>query len=332
MAKRIVICCDGTWDTPESKNVSNVVKITRAIKPKTTKGMEQIVFYDWGVGTEDFVDKIFGGAFGEGIDKNIQDAYRFLVHNYAPGDEVFIFGFSRGAYTARSLIGLVRNSGLLKKVHADLIPKAYQLYRQRSGPDVKKAKEFRQQYSREIPITFLGVWDSVGALGIPLGIFHHENEEKYGFHDTSLSRIIKNAYHALSIDEKRKPFAPAIWKTKPEHSNTEQAWFAGVHADIGGGYKEAALSNLALKWMCDKAKNCGLELNNTYLSALLKRNNIDKLHISYKGVGYKLLGKYVRPIGVSNPDETLHPSVMKRHKNKSYNPSNLRDYLKQQGK
>lgn len=331
MAKRIIICCDGTWDTPETNNVSNVVKLTRAIKPKTSKGLEQVVFYDWGVGTEDFMDKILGGAFGEGIDKNIQDAYRFLVHNYGPGDEVFVFGFSRGAYTARSLIGLIRNSGLLKKVHADLIPKAYQLYRQRSGPDVKKAKEFRAQFSREISINFLGVWDTVGALGIPLGIFHRDNEKKYSFHDTSLSRKIKNAFHALSIDEKRKPFAPAIWTTKPEHTNTEQVWFAGVHADIGGGYKETGLSNLALKWLTDKAKSCGLELNMTYLNALLKQDNTDTLHNSYKG-GYKLLGKHIRPIGLSNPDESLHPSVLKRYKSKNYRPKNLVRYLDEQGK
>lgn len=326
MAKKIIICCDGTWDTPEGKHVTNVTKMARLVLPADAHGMEQVVFYDWGVGTDDMLDRIEGGAFGEGIDKNIQDAYRFLVHNYAPGDELFFFGFSRGAYTVRSLVGMIRNCWLLTKEHADLIPKAYQIYRSRSGPDVKTADNFRRQYGRQATIKFLGVWDTVGALGIPLGLFKKENEEKYSFHDTTVSRIVENAYHALSIDEMRKPFAPTIWKTKPEHSS-EQAWFAGVHADVGGGYPQAGLANLALKWMADKATLTGLAVDSAFLQSLLNGDTDTRLHNSYKGM-YKLLGRLIRPMGVTNHDETVHASAIKRYQtDPGYRPKNLVAYL-----
>ena len=165
--KRIIICSDGTWNNPEQKNVTNVVRTARAIRPVDRRGMPQLVFYDWGVGSEGVGNKVAGGVLGKGIDKNIQDAYRFIVHNYVDGDEIYLFGFSRGAYTARSTAGLIRNIGILKKIHAHLIPRGYKLYRQKSKPDAPTAIEFRRKYSHEVRIAFVGVWDTVGALGIP---------------------------------------------------------------------------------------------------------------------------------------------------------------------
>ena len=326
MAKRIIICCDGTWNTPEKKDVTNIVKFARAIKPADSDGKEQVVFYDWGVGTDGGADKIKGGAFGAGIDKNIQDAYRFLVHNYAKGDEVYVFGFSRGAYTARSLIGLIRNCWLLKKSNADLIPEAYEVYRSKSKVDANKTKNFRSTNARKIKIKFLGVWDTVGALGIPLGIFGKRNERKYSFHDTTITSIVNNAYHALAINEKRKPFKPTIWKTKLKRKNTEQVWFFGVHCDVGGGYKEARLSDYALKWMADKAKACDLVFNDSYLKKIKDKNDI-RLHNSFT-VPYYALGKHIRQIGANNSDESLHPSAKKLYKNsKKFRPENLIKYL-----
>ena len=327
MPKRIIICCDGTWNTPEPKYVTNVTKIARAIEPTDEIGNEQVVFYDWGVGTENKIDAMRGGAFGKGIDKNIQDAYRFLVHNYSPRDELFFIGFSRGAYTVRSVIGMIRNCWILKKSNAALIPKAYAIYRSRSGPDDKAAQKFRLKYARKANIHFLGVWDTVGALGIPLGLFRKSNEKKYGFHDTVISRIVKNAYHALAIDEKRKPFTPTIWKTKIRRKNTEQVWFAGVHSDIGGGYKEAGLSFHTLKWMLGKAGQCDLSIKNSYINSILRERSPDKLHNSFS-ILYKFFGPYIRKIGITNNDESLHPSVLKRYRsNKNYRPANLRNYI-----
>lgn len=320
MPKRIIICCDGTWNTPEKKDVTNVTKFARAIK-QSDSGTPQVVFYDWGIGTDGGADKIKGGAFGAGIDKNIQDAYRFLVHNFAIGDEVYLFGFSRGAYTVRSLVGLIRNCWLLRKFNAELIPDAYKVYRSISGVDDKKAKAFRLKYARKIRIKFMGVWDTVGALGIPIGLFGKYNEKKYGFHDTTITSIVDNAYHSLAINEKRKPFKPTLWKTKPKRANTEQVWFVGVHADVGGGYKEAHLSDIALNWMVKKATQCDLSFNDYYLKKI-KDNNKVILHSE------SLLGTHIRDIGVTNFDESLHISVKALYqKNKKYRPKNLIKYL-----
>lgn len=327
--KRLIVCCDGTWNTPESKYVTNVVHIARAIQPVTKDGTQQIVFYDWGVGTDGTLDSIGGGALGEGIDKNIKDAYRFLVHNFEPDDELWFFGFSRGAYTVRSCIGLLRNSWLLHKAKAGLIDKAYHIYRTKWHADAENAQLFREPNGRAVSIKFLGAWDTVGALGIPLKIFRPFNPKRYLFHDTSISSTVENAYQALAIDERRKPFAPTIWKTKSSRERTEQCWFTGVHNDIGGGYREAGLANIALKWIVDKSSMSGLELNQTYLDTVYSDNNESKLHSSFK-LPYSLLGSQRRPIGDYNTDETLHISAENRFfENDKYQPKNLRLYLEQ---
>jgi hypothetical protein len=190
MKKRIVICCDGTWNHPEDKTPTNVVKIARSILPEgtnraTRKSIPQIVFYDWGIGTGNLGEKLAGGAFGKGLDKNIQDAYRFIVHNYVKGDELFLFGFSRGAYTVRSLGGLIRNCGIITSNKADLIPRCYTIYRSSAGPDCNTARNFRNDNAHhkdsagEKPeIAFMGVWDTVGALGIPLRLLDVMRNER----------------------------------------------------------------------------------------------------------------------------------------------------------
>ncbi len=324
--KRLIVCCDGTWNTPELKDVTNVVNFARAIKPTGTRGVPQVVFYDWGVGTDKGVDKWTGGALGKGIDKNIQDAYRFLVHNYDPGDELFFFGFSRGAYTARSLVGLIRNAGLLTKTHAHLIPDAYAMYRSRAKPDAKSARKFRRIrcHAAMADVKFLGVWDTVGALGIPVEILRRFNDKKYRFHDTRISGIVMHAYHALAIDEKRAPFRPTIWKTKPGRKHTEQAWFAGVHCDVGGSYPDTGLSYKALVWMVQKAAACGLSVDKRYMRSLKLKNSPEKLHDSYTWP----LPKYIRQIGRTNADESVHPSALARRRvRKGYRPKNLEAFL-----
>jgi uncharacterized protein (DUF2235 family) len=323
MKKRLVICCDGTWNTPERENVTNVAKVARAIRPTDSRAVEQVVFYDWGIGSGNRSNKMKGGLAGKGLDKNIQDAYRFLVHNYKAGDELFLFGFSRGAYTVRSLIGFIRNCGLLKKTHAHMIPDAFAVYRSSTKPDVPSTRSFRRKYSRDAEVKFLGVWDTVGALGIPLGIFARTNEKRYSFHDTKISSIVKNAYHALAIDEMRKPFAPVIWKTKPGRRNTGQAWFAGVHSDVGGGYVDSGLSDKALVWMVEKATACGLAMDMSYMESVLMVGSPETLHRSFKG-SVRFAGKYVRSVGVTNRDEFVHDSALARYRSrKSYRPKNL---------
>ena len=183
-----------------------------------------------------------GGAFGVGLSRNVRECYRFLVENYEPGDELFFFGFSRGAFTARSPAGMVRNSGILRREHANRLDDAFALYRSRDdarAPRGTKATLFRRSFSHEPRIHFIGVWDTVGALGIPvigLGLAALVNR-RWGFHDTALSRTVDLAYHALAIDEERGPFVPAMWhqQARPASRPSSRSGSPGAHSDVGGG-------------------------------------------------------------------------------------------------
>lgn len=304
--KRIAIFADGTWNSPEQGEATNVLRMARAVKP-VADGVDQIAFYDWGVGTDR--KRISGGITGEGIDKNIMDCYRFIVHNYNRGDHLYLFGFSRGAYTARSLAGFIRNCGLLKRRHADRIPDAYKLYRKRtkaSHPDEEKAVAFRRGFAvaNLTPIEFVGVWDTVGALGIPVPFWGALGEREFLFHDTRPSGIIQHTRHAVSIDENREDFEPTFFDKKPGF-DLKQIWFAGVHSDIGGGYEERGLSDHACKWMIEEADGFGLRFE-SHLEQSLSPGHTDKPHKERKGV-YLLRGKLFRTI-----DGPLHASVKKR--------------------
>ena len=269
--KRLIICADGTWGSPETKHPSNVVRLTRAIAsygfscgtPNEQAKDEQIVYYNWGIGTD--ADKHFAAITGAGIDKNIQDCYRFLVHNFALGDELFFFGFSRGAYTVRSLAGLVRNAGILKSKKAERIPEAYAMYRRRSraaSPDSLAAEDFRHQYCHadRTPLAFIGVWETVGTLGMPTPFWGSLNKRSFLFHDTALSSSVKTARHALALDERRSDFAPCLWQPKTG-VDLKQSWFVGSHSDVGGGNANTALSTLALVWLASEAQSQGLRLD-----------------------------------------------------------------------
>ncbi|MDZ7291495.1 MAG: DUF2235 domain-containing protein [candidate division KSB1 bacterium] len=336
MPKRIVVCSDGTWNTPDQRDgkvfcPTNVVKMARAIAPLARDGWAQVVFYDEGVGTHWGLDRLTGGAFGVGLSKNIKDAYLFLINNYIDGDEIYLFGFSRGAYTVRSTAGLIRKCGLLKKIHADKVPEAYKLYRQRDAtPDTEAAILFRQNFSREIRIKFIGVWDTVGALGIPLRGLRFLTRRRYQFHDVRLSRSVDYAYHAVAIDERRKPFKPTLWETANAPGQTvEQVWFAGVHSNIGGGYRDTGLSDLAFLWIKEKAEAAGLTFDQEYIDTVFHPDPFGVMRNSKKGL-YLLTGNYLRPIDAgTNSNESVHASAITRYHNYSppYKPPNLTDYL-----
>jgi uncharacterized protein (DUF2235 family) len=339
--KRIAIFCDGTWNTPDESESgklcqTNVVKMANALSPTSIDGKRQILYYDTGIGSEgSMIKRVFDGATGSGISRNILEAYRFIIQNYEPGDELFLFGFSRGAYTVRSLSGLIRNSGILKIINIDQIDRAYQIYRSRKPdlqPRAEEATLFRKTFAVEesTRIQFIGVWDTVGSLGNPLflnGFFGKQNQ----FHDTELSSKINYAFHALAVDENRKSFEATLWHQKDDSKNQvlEQVWFAGIHSDIGGGFVETGLSDIALKWMLEKAESCNLNFE----SIGMNPSPDAEKHESYTGF-YKLQSKLLRPIdalipGKGKTNESLHLSVIERYKNdKSYRPGNLEKYLK----
>jgi uncharacterized protein (DUF2235 family) len=208
MSKRLVVCCDGTWNFPDRQCLTNVTKVALAIATVDSKGTEQRTFYHRGIGSNRR-ERIRGGAFGFGLSRDVCDTYRFLVQNYEPGDELFFFGFSRGAFTARSTVGLVRNAGILRQEHVDRVSEAYALYRSRTKTNTPRGREatlFRRSYSYEPRIRFIGVWDTVGALGIPLDGFRLISllNKRWEFHNTELSTSVDAAYQALAIDEEAR--------------------------------------------------------------------------------------------------------------------------------
>ena len=197
-------------------------------------------------------------------------------------------------------------------------------------PDAPTAIEFRRKYSQEVRIAFVGVWDTVGALGIPSRILRHLNKKKYAFHDTSLSKIIAHACHAVAIDEKRVDFKPTLWERLPrEGQRIEQLWFAGVHCDVGGGYAEKGLSDTALRWMWSRAASHGLAFDRRYQRRYVAANPLDKLHRSWKGI-YWAKGTHHRPMGELPPQlRGLHSSVRERYlRKRDYRPKKLVAFLK----
>ena len=219
MTKRLVVCCDGTWDDADAGgSFSNVVRLSRAIQAKAENGTEQIVYYQSGVGTgSDLATKVTGGAIGVGLSRNVRDAYAFLANNYCDGDQLFLFGFSRGAYTARSIAGLIGWAGILHKHDMDdfgLLWESFKL-RARPGdpldPAWTDARASFPDRHKDMPIECVGVWDTVGALGIPGnigGLF----QQFFNFQDTELGVRVRNAFHALAVDEHRKLYEPTIWR------------------------------------------------------------------------------------------------------------------------
>ena len=343
--KRIVICADGTWNEAEKPDPelgrplpSNVLKVARAVRPKSKDGMiDQVVYYHYGVGTAGGLDTWTGGAFGEGIEENIRALYRFIVYNWEPGDELYLFGFSRGAFTVRTLAVFMHDVGLLQKKDEYYTRQLYSLYENGLRKDTPEWQSAIEEMKLNLkssdirdspPILFIGVWDTVGALGAP-GFIGRLNKGKYKYHDIGLNSSIKNAYQALAIDERRSTFAPNLWTRAGWTGTLSQAWFAGVHSDIGGGYFPDTLAEEALQWMVENAERHGLEFDPEYLDHYLPCFN-GNLHDSMT-VMYRLLGTLERPIGQHLQDgEAIHKSALDRMAREpcAYAPPNLIAFLK----
>jgi uncharacterized protein (DUF2235 family) len=344
--KRLITCSDGTWNKPDNKDrgklvETNVEKMFRCICSEDTsdqeKTVQQLKVYDQGVGTGySWKDRVLGGATGAGIDKNIKDMYTFLMLNYEPGDEIFLFGFSRGAYTARSIGGLIRNCGILKPEYMLLLDKAYGLYRDRnkySAPDSDLMTSFRKRYAYEdkTPIKFIGIWDTVGSLGIPLPWYKLRNRDRYKFHDLTLSSTVEYAYQGLAIDEKRKLFMPSLWqesntvRNDPNHKQQmEQRWFAGVHSNVGGGYVDSGLSDVALNWLIEKSKeNAGLCFDENCLEAI-KPDFKGELRNSYTTLYWFWWPTRRKIMQEEYPGQVIDSTVWERFEaDNHYRPKNL---------
>lgn len=331
MAKRIVVCCDGTWNTAGQRSPTNVSKIYSAITLRAADGTEQRAFYRQGVGTSRW-DRIRGGAFGFGLSRHIQDAYRLVVESYEDGDDLFFLGFSRGAFTARSTVGFLRKAGILRREEAHRVDQAYALYRSKHLPDSAEAVAFRKAYavSDEPAVRFIGVWDTVGALGVPNVGLPGTNflNRRWAFHDTKLSSKVQSAFQALAIDESRRPFEPTLWEPQPHavDQQLEQVWFVGSHCDVGGGYPDRELADISLYWMIDRARSCGLEFTSDR-APLDPGLALGPAHDSATGL-YKLLPPVHRVLGRTDPaHEYVAATAVQRHRNGGYAPRNLTTYL-----
>jgi uncharacterized protein (DUF2235 family) len=286
MSKKIAYCADGTWDSSTSH--TNVYKLYKAL----ITGAGQVPLYDDGVGASgNPIVKLVGGAFGTGLWQKIKDGYTKISHVYEAGDQVFIFGFSRGAYTARSLAGMITACGLPSQNFSDgMVDTVFNAYRDKNNrADLLKKVANWNLVNAEI--TMVGVWDTVGSLGIPSAV-GAVDPIAYGFLDTNLHPSIKNAYQALAIDERRAQFPPTLWNGPAAAGQTlEQVWFTGAHSDVGGGEPDdlpgtTALSDVTLGWMMSKAASLGLQFDPTvlaqYTMPLDPALALDTFHESWK--------------------------------------------------
>ncbi|OIQ27176.1 MAG: hypothetical protein BM562_15165 [Alphaproteobacteria bacterium MedPE-SWcel] len=288
--RRLVICCDGTWNTADqhengTPTPTNVAKLHSLVDTQDRSGTGQIVYYRTGVGTSGgFFRRALGGAIGLRLEDDIMSAYKFLAETYAPGDEIFLFGFSRGAYTVRSLAGMVSNVGLADLRPDHLSPyddpwqivkrlmERYQSNKVQGEKTVLQSALLRERPLKNVPFhdratlgfRFIGVWDTVGALGIPddKGLLRLVlgDPRKHGFRDTELGGNVACARQALAMDERRQDFTPTLWTKWAPGQDVQQRWFPGVHGDVGGSYADCGLGDLTLDWMLQEARKNGLGL------------------------------------------------------------------------
>jgi Uncharacterized alpha/beta hydrolase domain (DUF2235) len=270
--RRFVILLDGTWQSDRGERPpTNIVHLRDLILPRVetkTATIIQQIYYDAGVGTDGSpLKRLWDAATGGGLEDAVRAAYRFLCLNFTPGMEIYVFGFSRGAFSARSLVGYIHAAGLLKPeaCGAENESRAWQFYRtpkRRRLPAEKLALAGLCWGEAGVRVNCLGVFDTVGMRGIPADAFRWRNARKYGFHDTDLSSIVDYAFHALALDEGRKHFSATLWSYSFHSSNrrVEQVWFPGTHSDVGGGIEDTHLSNIPLCWMTSRVQDCGLGL------------------------------------------------------------------------
>lgn len=329
--KSIILCADGTWNTPHGDSPGASDTNVRKLYCALTNDPSQLKYYDSGVGTDGTpLDHLSGGAMGEGLFQKVQDCYQFLSDVHDPGDRIFLFGFSRGAYTTRSAAGMIAGFGV-PTINLDnmTVKRIFAAYRE---PDpAKKAAlkaSLKSAYALiDVTIEMVGVWDTVGSLGIPGIFFNLLNQKKYGFLDTTLHPLVHHGYHAVSIDERRAQFKPTLWTNPdgsflPNNAQVEQVWFSGVHSDVGGGYAESQLSDITLSWMMHKARENGLlfspDAEAQYLSVPLV-DTVGEAHDEWKIIPWGLPAHR----GVS-PASAMSNSVQMRLDGiADYRPENL---------
>ncbi|WP_425050003.1 DUF2235 domain-containing protein [Psychromarinibacter sp. S121] len=312
-----VIILDGTLSTLDEGRETNAGRLYKLLQEVAqsangTPGRRLSVRYESGIQWTGWRDSR-NVIEGRGINRQIRRVYGFLASRYRPGDRIWLFGYSRGAYAVRSLAGLIDRVGLLKPEHATErnIRLAYRYY-ERNG-DSPGAGIFRERRCHPlVEVELVGVWDTVKALGLRLPVVWQWTERPHLFHNHELGPHIRHGYHALAMDETREAFWPVMWKTRPGHTGTvEQVWFRGSHGDIGGqlsGFEAARpLANIPLVWMLEKSEALGLPFPDGWRD----RFPCDALAPSVgtmRGWGKVFLLRKRRIVG-ADASETVHPSA-----------------------
>lgn len=347
MPDRLVICLDGTWNSPfrpatredgsQVLKPTNPLKLARAVLPLAPDGRRQITYYDSGVGALglypgfsnralSFVDSKLGGAFGAGFEANVEQAAHFITMNHGPDAEIFLFGFSRGAAQARALANFIHwLGGIPDKGDAYYVPLFFRHYLATGGkgtPDAVTGStgEVIARRLRPARITLLGVWDTVMALGARTRAKTGTSVANRAFHIEAVpASCVAHARQALAIDERRYDFRPEIWQGCAEHQSLEQLWFPGAHGNVGGSYVKDGLANTALHWIADCAEALGLALDRPFLKAYrsypqhMLGDTHDRFWRMREAVQFKL-GKGARVL-TGHPDSArlgLHRAVIQR--------------------
>jgi hypothetical protein len=268
---------------------------TTTIDPATV----QLEFYDYSTGAGQLE------LISHPNDPRAEQGYEALVNNYIPGNDIFLFGFSRGAYTARSLSGFIEKAGMIKKTSMHLFPEAFRAYREQKWDAFKREHpNITHLPPGEVPIHFLGVWDTVGSLGAPTPLLRRITRRQVSFHSTKLAVNVTHAYQALALHEVRAHFKPALWTRKRTGQIVEQVWFPGAHSDVGGGLAHTGLSDAALDWMMTRATAAGLQFDAHYRAQFVQPNPTAPMAISLRGMFWPFPA-YVRPIGKNHVDEEV---------------------------
>ena len=353
--KRLAIFLDGTWNSINSN--TSVWRMRALCAAKSKDGKPQLVYYVVGV------NGFLGGTFGHGLDENIRLAYEWLIENYTDGDEIFIFGFSRGAFTARSLASLVALEGILKAGSPIGLTELFDRYAKGNEESIWTLKDIEAsgntskltpqekwllKYSQPTKVKVVGVWDTVGSVGVAAGNIPHISRSQFDYLQTGLFLPILNGYHALAIDEHRSDFAPTLWSVRHPKDpnakmppprllpNVEQRWFVGAHANVGGGYEGDLLAQAPLRWLMQKAQAHGLSFRSEVVldGDALKAPVIDSYHSFVEGLYAMIYSPLYRTIGAepdvrengthTNVNETVDVSVFQRWRaDPTYRPTNL---------
>lgn len=361
VGKRLALFLDGTWNNIDDN--TNVWRLRSMLAERDAQGVPQRAYYSTGVGTARG-EHIRGGALGYGLSRYVRAAYRWLIEQYDDGDEIFIFGFSRGAYMARSVAGLMKTSGLLFPGAPISVEQVYERYRSRAAPIWRigrdgprdAAEERLIENSRRVPIRMIGVWDTVGSLGVPFGRIRGVSRQALQFHDTDLSDTFQHAFHAVAVDEHREAFKPTLWtRYRPgeepprpmrPRDEVEQRWFVGAHSNVGGGIANDEMAQLPLAWLKDKAEALGLAfrqpvrirggehrgaINDSFAEFMKGAYRLFKLNRRY----HRTIGADERQVkgGHSLPvNETIDASVFDRWRgDPDYRPPGLAAWSRRRG-